>query len=99
MEFLAQIDTFQWILIALGGVILFWPAISGLFKQAPAPPPPPVQVDVEHDEDHCLTSLVCKWECLSDACGKAGLIQAEQKLDEVFPLLLGVKEDKIEVED
>ena len=101
MELLGSLDTFQWVMIGLGATVLFWPAIKGLLKQDPAPPPVPEkpEVDVDHDDDHCLTSLVCKWECLSDACGKAGLIEAEKKLDEVFPLLLGVKEDTIEVED
>lgn len=100
MEFLAQIDTFQWILIALGGVILFWPSISGLLKiknnnvDKPDKPFVPSKKDNE-----CLTSLVCKWECLADACKKSGLNEASKRLDEVFPLLIVVKENEIDVEN
>jgi hypothetical protein len=98
---LGNIDAFQWVIIGLGAVLLFWPFITGLFKQDPVNPSVPEnpKVVVDHDDDHCLTSLVCKWECLSDSCHEAGLTEATKKLDEVFPLLLGVREDKIEIED
>jgi hypothetical protein len=50
-------------------------------------------------KDHDLTNLVCKWECLADACEYMGLDAATNKLDEVFPLLIEVRTDDPDEEE
>jgi hypothetical protein len=37
-----------------------------------------------------LTSIVAKWEILSNACKQANLLDAYNKLQEVFPMLVSV---------
>jgi hypothetical protein len=87
MGFLSEVTVVQWILIVVGLVIAL-PTIvdlkifstvgkSSLSKSKP----------VKANKDG-LTDLVCKWECLADACRKNGLCDACDQLDAVFPLLL-----------
>ena len=87
MDFLSDINPIQWVLVAVGVFILGGPLvtkgkawIAKFWKEKDNTP-------VDKD----LTDLVCKWECLSDATHEAGLYEACEKLDEVFPLLIGVK--------
>ncbi len=54
---------------------------------------------VLRDEDLDLTNIVCKWECLADACEYMGLEEASAKLDEVFPLLIKIRTDDPEEEE
>ena len=72
MELLGSLDTFQWAIIGLGAVVLFWPAISGLFKQDPAPPPVPEKPDavvgqdllgvtLDTDQVVAVASIVVAW--------------------------------------
>tara|TARA_Y100001951_G_C11296561_1_gene276100 strand:+ start:3601 stop:3927 length:327 start_codon:yes stop_codon:yes gene_type:complete len=89
MDFLSDINPIQWMLIAIGVFILGGPVVTNgreliarFWKEREKDNTP-----VDRD----LTDLVCKWECLSDATHKAGLYEACEKLDEVFPLLIGVK--------
>lgn len=42
----------------------------------------------EIESDNSLTEIVAKWEDLSNACKKAGLSDAYNKLQEVFPMLV-----------
>ena len=92
MEILQNLDTFQWILIGLGGLLLFWPAISGIFKERTKPVPSTL-------EKNSLSALVYEWENLSKSCHEAGLHDACEKLDEVFPLLIEANEKTHSVEE
>lgn len=76
-----NLDALQWVMLA-GGLFLLWPTIQNkLFKK---------DQDDNDDKvhDHDLTELVCKWECLCDACHNHGLHDACGKLKEVFPMLI-----------
>jgi hypothetical protein len=92
MELLQNLDTFQWILVGLGGLLLFWPAISGLFKESN-------QKVANNLEKNSLSALVYEWENLSKSCHEAGLHDACKKLDEVFPLLIEANEKANAVEE
>ena len=97
MTFLSNLDAFQWVLIA-AGIFLLFPTIKEMFtkKEDVDEPDNPVPDDKPDDlsqDEETLTSLVCKWECLSDACHSAGLHEACKKLDEVFPLFLTVRQE------
>jgi hypothetical protein len=83
MELLTSLDPFQWVIIGLGCTLLFWPAISSLFKSSP-----------KSVEGGSLTDLVAEWENLSASCHEQGLHDACKKLDEVFPLLLEANDKK-----
>lgn len=92
IEFFKGLDALQWVLLA-GGLFLLWPTIQeklGLNKGnggtnvVPDEPKP----EPEDHKDHDLTGLVCKWECLCDACHEHELHEACAKLKEVFPMLV-----------
>ncbi len=93
MEIFASISPVQWVFIGLGLLIALPALIPALkldsilknIKPKPSPPTP-----LNHD-NHCLTDLVCKWECLCNACHDAGIYEACDKLNEVFPLLAKTK--------
>ncbi|MHA2401516.1 MAG: hypothetical protein ACXADH_00875 [Candidatus Kariarchaeaceae archaeon] len=95
MDFLSGLEPIQWVFLGLGVVIAAPPLFQGLGK---------VFSNVKDNipsgtsKNNTLTDLVCKWECLSDAVHEAGLHDACKKLDEVFPLLIAVKEDEIVTE-
>lgn len=46
-----------------------------------------------------LTNIVAKWEVLSDACKEAGLSDAYKKLQEVFPMLVGIYKIKEDINE
>ena len=90
---MGDLSIVQWIFIGLG-LLIAAPALLGIdFKgflekikpNTPSPKP--------HDADHGLTDLVCKWECLSNACREAGIDEACDMLEEVFPLLAKVRKN------
>lgn len=89
MEIFASISPVQWVFIGLGLLIALPALIPNLkldsilknIKPKPSPPTP------SNHDNHGLTDLVCKWECLCNACHDAGIHEACDKLDEVFPLL------------
>lgn len=89
-----DISVTQWIIIGVGVIIAFPPIVSwvgGLSKKAPETP----DTTPETNESHILTDLVSKWECLADACHEAGLHDACQKLNEVFPLLISSRKEQM----
>lgn len=51
-------------------------------------------IDITIDSETDLTNIVAKWEILSDACKEAGLSDAYKKLQEVFPMLVGIYKNK-----
>jgi len=97
---LQELSIVQWALV-IGGVILIYPLIFKADepnpvpvtpkpspKPKPAPEPDLIGLDTE------LVNIVETWALLRSACKKADLNEAENKLLEVFPLL--VKEAKTE---
>ena len=94
MEILSDISPVQWMFIVVGLVIALPPVLS-FFKGSVNLPDIKVKAATSNNE---LTDLVRKWEALSDACQASGLHNACQTLDSVFPLLIGVREDTVEVE-
>lgn len=105
MEFLNSLSFAQWIFIIIGAVI----AGSGAFPYvrdwlaglADSRTPDRQVVDSNCCDylDRDLTNIVCKWECLADACEYMGLDAATQKLNEVFPLLIEVRADEEKEEE
>lgn len=90
METLSDISPAQWIFIVVGLVIALPPVLSFFRGYVNLP-----KIKANTNE---LTDLVRKWEALSDACRASGLHNACQTLDSVFPLLIEVREDTVEVE-
>jgi hypothetical protein len=96
MEIFASISPVQWVFIGLGLLIALPALIPNLkldsilknIKPNPSPPAP------SNHNDHDLTDLVCKWECLCNACHEAGIHEACDMLEEVFPLLSKVRKSK-----
>lgn len=82
--FFSGLQPLQLILVAVGLVVLF-PSVLKMFKKLTF-----VRIlsDNKRDQDHGLTDLVCKWECLRTACEDCGCDEALAKLDAVFPLLV-----------
>ena len=81
IELLRSLTPTQWLLIG-GGVLLLAPAIINLYKRIGTVLIAPVAVIPLKLNN--LTSIVQKWESLDDACEKAGLVEAQEKLREVF---------------
>lgn len=92
METLSDISLAQWIFIVVGLVIALPPVLSSFKGSVKIPG---IKVKTTNNE---LTDLVRKWEALSDACQASGLNKACQTLDGVFPLLIEVREDTVEIE-
>jgi hypothetical protein len=98
MEFLNSLSLAQWIFILIGIAIAgssFWPSLKDKIYDWQKSKN---QIDNRLNTDDCvtqhdLTNLVCKWECLTDSCEYMGLEAACEKLYEVFPLLIQVREE------
>lgn len=68
--------------------------LGPLFKNDETINKPSVIIKPEIESDTDLTNIVAKWETLSDACKDAGLSEAYQKLQEVFPMLIKIYKSK-----
>jgi hypothetical protein len=86
LEFLTNLSPIQWVLIGIGIIILL-PNIIELFKKIPLPK---VKTS-DASDDGALTDIVSKWECLHNACAKEGLEDACEKLEDMFPCLIKVR--------
>lgn len=93
MEILSDISLVQWVFIGVG-LLIALPPIASFFKGSVALP----EISKKAASDTELTNLVRKWEELALCCESAGLNEACQHLDTVFPLLLKAREDDIKVE-
>ena len=87
LEFLTNLSPMQLILIGIGVLILL-PNIIDLFKKMPIPK---IKTS-DTDGKNALADIVGKWECLHDACDERGLLDACERLQEVFPLLVKVRD-------
>ena len=104
METLNSLSLAQWIFIIIGVVIAGSAALPWLKEkidewQFTKIDPKEKNRVVLCDENLDLTNIVCKWECLADACEYMGLEEASAKLDEVFPLLIKIRADDPEEEE
>ena len=93
-DLFSELSLAQWIFIGLG-ILLVLPSVVGFFgslkdKIVPDSKPNPV---ISKD-GHTLTDIVCKWECLYEACKSSELEAACSKIEEVFPLLTKKKPDE-----
>jgi hypothetical protein len=86
-ELLSKVDTTQWIMIAVGVVF-----VSFSFKNEVVKFLAGIKVSKQKKEAK-LTAIVAKWERLRIACHDASLHKACDKLDEVFPMLVEVKNE------
>ena len=82
IDFVRELTVFQWLLIA-GGLFLIFPIVKDFFTQKEGSPNSPIK-NVE--DGNALTSTVHKWEVLYNACSDMGLVDAQAKLEEVFPM-------------
>ena len=83
IEIVRGLTPMQWLLIGGGLLFLVAPAIN-LFKKTTKvlePSAPSIDESLKYNN---LTSIVHKWESLNNACEEAGLIEAQEKLREVF---------------
>jgi hypothetical protein len=99
MDFLSGLEPIQWVFLGLGAVLVVpmlleygGKFLTQIKDRVPSPEEPEV-----HRDGTDLTDLVCKWECLRDEVHAHGLHEACKKLDEVFPMLIQVREE-VEVE-
>jgi len=53
----------------------------------------------ENKKETSLTTIVSKWEDLTDACKDAGLSDAYNKLQEVFPMLIKAYQPEVVKKD
>ena len=88
LDFLNNLQPLQLVLVGIG-LFLIAPQVMEMFKKRV--PKSPVDSLALDDPNHALTELVCKWECLSNACEDLELKEASLKLEEVFPLLAKVR--------
>ena len=83
IELLRGLTPMQWLLIG-GGVLFLVPSAINLIKTSSkslGPSAPSVELSLKSNN---LTSIVHKWESLDNACEAAGLVEAQEKLREVF---------------
>ena len=83
----------QWIGLGVGVMIVAISSKDFFVKLFKSQDKNNIVIDVG-DPDLDITSLVAKWEVLSDACKKAKANDAYEKLQEVFPLLVTVYNDE-----
>ena len=87
---MGELSTLQLIIIGIG-VLIALPAVVDFFKGVSLP-------SVSKSQAKTSTAItVSQWEALYSSCEDLCLIDACDKLDEVFPLL--VKRDKICLEE
>ena len=92
---MGEFSIVQYILIGVG-ILIALPSVVEFFKGFSLP----VLKSKSKDKyEHGLTDIVCKWECLYEACELASLTEACDKLDEAFPLLVKRDEDLEEQEE
>ncbi len=83
IELLTSLTPMQWLLIG-GGVLFLVPPAINLIKKSTKSlerSAPSVELSLKSNN---LTSIVHKWESLDNACEAAGLVEAQEKLREVF---------------
>ena len=97
IEFFKELTVFQWILLG-GGVFLVFPVIKDFFtKEDETPDNPLLNPPIKNVEtSNALTSIVYKWEVLYNACSEMELVDAQQKLEEVFPMFARLRNYKPE---
>jgi hypothetical protein len=89
-DILGLLTPTQWIVLGCGVLMLILGSkdyvvsnVKSLFdNKQEVTPKPTTNTD--------LTSIVAKWEILSNACKQANLLDAYNKLQEVFPMLVSV---------
>ena len=87
----------QFIFIAIGFILVFLSIKDYVFSVLD------IEIDQKKEEleekeikeETSLTTIVSKWEDLSDACKDAGLSEAYSKLQEVFPMLIKAYQPKV----
>ena len=88
LDLFKDVSPAQWVMIALGVVFIglsFKSQVTSILGSF---------VAKKKEADIRLTSIVAKWERLRDSCHDAGLHNACDKLDEVFPMLVEVRPDE-----
>ena len=90
-SFLGSMDVIQWVFLGLG-VILVAPVLLDFFSKFKS-------VKVKRSSSNDLGDLITKWETLADAVHEAGIHEACDLLDEVFPLLIHARDVNVEPED
>ena len=93
IDFIKELSLFQWVLIA-GGVLLIFPIIKDFFVDGDDEEDTPnVDYPIKNIENsNALTSIVYKWEVLYNACSDMNLINAQEKLEEVFPMFAKLRD-------
>lgn len=74
-------STFQIILLAVGGLVLFSLVdVKEIFTGSKS-----------KQDDGDFLRIVRDWETFKESCDNKGLVEASIKLDEIFPLLVRLK--------
>ena len=92
IDFIKELSLFQWVLIA-GGALLIFPIIKDFFideQEGPNLDDPIKNIE----NSNALTSIVYKWEVLYNACSDMNLEDAQEKLEEVFPMFARLRDSK-----
>ena len=77
INLIMELNSTQWVFIG-AGLLMLIPSIRNLFLNA---------VNKVRASPKNLTSIVSKWEELNNSCIDAGLIDAQDRLHEVFLVL------------
>lgn len=95
LELLETLDTGQWIVICLGLILVIISLKDNILGLIKAIKLPSVKIPSKpkNGDGLNLTDLVAKWEALADACYDSDLDDAYEKLQEVFPLLIEVRDE------
>ena len=95
MEFLTNLSPMQWVGIAVAALLILpgsvWPMVKGVIGGIKLPNVKPSKPEQPQEGDD-LTILVGMWEDLADACQDAELDEAYEKLYDIFPYLIQVRD-------
>ena len=91
LDYLSSLSPTQWIFVGIG-IFLVVLSVKDQFDFPQGNDKK--EKDSNSGDDTDLTSIVAKWEDLSDSCRDANLVDAYNALQDVFPMLVNIYKPK-----